>query len=401
MPFSTIDEAIEEIRQGRILVVVDDEDRENEGDLIMAAEKVTPEAIAFMASYGRGLICMPIVGSRLDQLELPAMVSHNTDPHGTAFTVSVDFKDTSTGISAHERAATVLGMLDPNTKPEDLRRPGHIFPLRAKNGGVLRRAGHTEAAVDLARLAGVYPAGVICEIMKDDGTMARVPELLEFSKTHGLKLVTIADLIEYRRRHERLIRRVDSANLPTKYGNFTAVAYESLLDNKEHIALVKGDLSSVEAPVVRVHSECLTGDVFGSSRCDCGDQLARALQVIEHEGAGVLLYMRQEGRGIGLSNKIRAYKLQDQGKDTVEANEALGFPADLRDYGIGAQILVDLGLNKIRLITNNPRKIAGLEGHGLQVVGRLPIEICPGCDNKFYLSTKKRKLGHLLSLAEN
>jgi len=354
-----------------------------------------------MASYGRGLICMPIVGSRLDQLELPAMVSHNTDPHGTAFTVSVDFKDTSTGISAHERAATVLGMLDPNTKPEDLRRPGHIFPLRAKNGGVLRRAGHTEAAVDLARLAGVYPAGVICEIMKDDGTMARVPELLEFSKTHGLKLVTIADLIEYRRRHERLIRRVDSANLPTKYGNFTAVAYESLLDNKEHIALVKGDLSSVEAPVVRVHSECLTGDVFGSSRCDCGDQLARALQVIEHEGAGVLLYMRQEGRGIGLSNKIRAYKLQDQGKDTVEANEALGFPADLRDYGIGAQILVDLGLNKIRLITNNPRKIAGLEGHGLQVVGRLPIEICPGCDNKFYLSTKKRKLGHLLSLAEN
>jgi len=401
MPFSTIDEAIEEIRQGRILVVVDDEDRENEGDLIMAAEKVTPEAIAFMASYGRGLICMPIVGSRLDQLELPAMVSHNTDPHGTAFTVSVDFKDTSTGISAHERAATVLGMLDPNTKPEDLRRPGHIFPLRAKNGGVLRRAGHTEAAVDLARLAGVYPAGVICEIMKDDGTMARVPELLEFSKTHGLKLVTIADLIEYRRRHERLIRRVDSANLPTKYGNFTAVAYESLLDNKEHIALVKGDLSSVEAPVVRVHSECLTGDVFGSSRCDCGDQLARALQVIEHEGAGVLLYMRQEGRGIGLSNKIRAYKLQDQGKDTVEANEALGFPADLRDYGIGAQILVDLGLNKIRLITNNPRKIAGLEGHGLQVAGRVPIEICPGCDNKFYLSTKKRKLGHLLSLAEN
>ncbi len=400
MPFSTIEEAIEEIRQGRILVVVDDEDRENEGDLIMAAEKVTPEAIAFMASYGRGLICMPIVGSRLDQLELPAMVSHNTDPHGTAFTVSVDFKETTTGISAHERAATVIGMLDPNTKPEDLRRPGHVFPLRAKDGGVLRRAGHTEAAVDLARLAGLYSAGVICEIMKDDGTMARVPELLEFSKTHGLKLVTIADLIKYRRRHERLIRRVDSANLPTKYGNFTAVAYESLLDNKEHIALVKGDLNSVEAPVVRVHSECLTGDVFGSTRCDCGDQLAQALQLIEQEGAGVMLYMRQEGRGIGLSNKIRAYNLQDQGKDTVEANEALGFPADLRDYGIGAQILVDLGLNKIRLITNNPRKIAGLDGHGLQVVGRVPIEICPGCDNKFYLSTKKRKLGHLLSLAE-
>jgi len=401
MPFSTIKEAIEVIKQGGMLIAVDDEDRENEGDLIMAAEKVTPEAIAFMATYGRGLICMPITGSRLDELELPAMVSHNTDPHGTAFTVSVDFKDTSTGISAHERAATVRAILDPNTKPEDLRRPGHIFPLRAKEGGVLRRAGHTEAAVDLARLAGVYPAGVICEIMKDDGTMARVPELMEFSKTHGLKLVTIADLIKYRRRHERLIRKIDSANLPTRHGNFTAVAYESLLDNKEHIALVKGDLQSVEAPVVRVHSECLTGDVFGSSRCDCGDQLARALEIIEQEGAGVLLYMRQEGRGIGLSNKIRAYKLQDQGKDTVEANEALGFPADLRDYGIGAQILVDLGLNKIRLITNNPRKIAGLEGHGLQVVGRVPIEISPGCDNKFYLSTKKRKLGHLLSLAEN
>lgn len=401
MTFSTIEEAIAEIRQGRMLVVVDDEDRENEGDLVMAAEMVTPEAIAFMASFGRGLICMPIVGSRLDELDLPAMVSHNTDPHGTAFTVSVDYKETTTGISAHERATTVRAILDPATKPEDLRRPGHIFPLRAKEGGVLRRAGHTEAAVDLARLADMYPAGVICEIMKDDGTMARVPELIEFCKTHGLKLVTIADLIKYRRRHERLIRRVDSAKLPTKYGNFTAVAYESLLDKKEHIALVKGDLGNVEAPVVRVHSECLTGDVFGSNRCDCGDQLARALQIIEQEGAGVLLYMRQEGRGIGLSNKIRAYKLQDQGKDTVEANEALGFPADLRDYGIGAQILVDLGLRKIRLITNNPRKIAGLEGHGLKVVGRVPIEICPGQDNQFYLSTKKRKLGHLLSIAEN
>lgn len=401
MTFSTIEEAIEEIRQGRMVVVVDDEDRENEGDLLMAAEKVTPEAIAFMASQGRGLICMPIVGSRLDELDLPAMVSHNTDPHGTAFTVSVDHKDTTTGISAHERAATVRAILDPATKPEDLRRPGHIFPLRAKEGGVLRRAGHTEAAVDLTRLAGMYPAGVICEIMKDDGTMARVPELIEFCKTHGLKLVTIADLIKYRRHHEKLVRRVDSAKLPTKYGDFIAVAYESLLDKKEHIALVKGDLDSMKAPLVRVHSECLTGDVFGSNRCDCGDQLARALQIIEQEGAGVLLYMRQEGRGIGLSNKIRAYKLQDQGKDTVEANEALGFPADLRDYGIGAQILVDLGLSKIRLITNNPRKIAGLEGHGLQVVGRVPIEICPGRENKFYLSTKKRKLGHLLSIVEN
>ncbi|MCG8401911.1 MAG: bifunctional 3,4-dihydroxy-2-butanone-4-phosphate synthase/GTP cyclohydrolase II [Firmicutes bacterium] len=400
MKFSTIEEAIEEIRLGKMLVVVDDEDRENEGDLVMAAEKVTPEAIAFMASYGRGLICMPVIGSRLDELDLPAMVSHNTDPHGTAFTVSVDHKDTTTGISAHERAATVRAMLDPQIKSEDLRRPGHIFPLRAKAGGVLRRAGHTEAVVDLVKLAGLYPAGVICEIMKDDGAMARVPELMEFCATHDMKLVTIADLIEYRRRHEKLIRRVDSARLPTEYGEFVAVAYESVLDGKEHIALVKGDLNSVEAPLVRVHSECLTGDVFGSSRCDCGAQLARAMQIIDGEGAGVLLYMRQEGRGIGLSNKIKAYKLQDQGKDTVEANEALGFPADLRDYGIGAQILVDLGLSKIRLMTNNPRKIAGLEGYGLQVAGRMPVEICPGQDNKFYLCTKKRKLGHLLSIAE-
>ena len=398
--FCTTEEAIEIIRQGKMLVVVDDEDRENEGDIIVAAEKATPEVINFMATYGKGLICVPMSGARLDELELPAMVTHNTDTHGTAFTVSVDYKDTTTGISAHERADTVAALINPQTRPEDLRRPGHIFPLRAKEGGVLRRAGHTEASVDLVRLAGLYPAAVICEIMKEDGTMARVPELIEFCKIHDLELATIADLIKYRRRHEKLIRRVDTANLPTRYGKFTAVAYESLLDNEEHIALVKGDLASVEAPLVRMHSECLTGDVFCSTRCDCGDQLAAALTNIEDEGVGVLVYMRQEGRGIGLTNKIRAYKLQDEGKDTVEANEALGFPPDLRDYGIGAQILADLGLTKIRLMTNNPRKIAGLEGHGLKVVDRVPIETSPSGENKFYLSTKKRKMGHLLSVED-
>ncbi|KJS01225.1 MAG: 3,4-dihydroxy-2-butanone 4-phosphate synthase [Peptococcaceae bacterium BRH_c4a] len=398
--FNTIEEIIEDLRQGKMVVMVDDEDRENEGDLIMAAQKATPEAVNFMATHGKGLICLPILGERLDQLELPAMVTNNTDPHGTAFTISVDHKDTTTGISAHERSATITAILDPATKPDELRRPGHIFPLRAKDGGVLRRAGHTEAAVDLARMSGMYPAGVICEIMKEDGTMARVPELMEFCRKHHLKMATIADLILYRRKTEKLVRRVDSAKLPTKHGDFLAVAYESLLDGKGHIALVKGDLDQMEAPLVRVHSECLTGDVFGSQRCDCGDQLAAAMNMIEREGAGVLLYMRQEGRGIGLLNKIRAYRLQDMGKDTVEANEALGFPADLRDYGLGAQILADLGLTRIRLITNNPRKIAGLEGHGLEVVGRVAVEIRPGKNNRFYLATKKRKLGHLLNILE-
>lgn len=395
--FNTIEEAIEDIRNGKMVVVVDDKRRENEGDLIMAAELVTPQAINFMAKFGGGLICMPIVKERLTELNIGMMVVDNTDTHKTAFTVSVDASETTTGISAHERAFTIKKIIDPTSKPEDFNKPGHIFPLESKKGGVLVRAGHTEAAVDLARLAGLFPAGVICEIMNEDGSMARVPELKEYVKKHNLKLITIADLINYRRRHEKLVDRVSEVKLPTKFGIFKAVGYQDKISKEEHIALIMGNIDDDSPVLARVHSECLTGDVFGSQRCDCGDQLGVALKRIALEKRGVLLYMRQEGRGIGLLNKLKAYDLQDNGMDTVEANEALGFPADLRDYGIGAEILADLGVKELRLMTNNPKKISGIYGFGLKVIERIPIEINHNDNNQFYLETKKIKLGHMLN----
>jgi 3,4-dihydroxy 2-butanone 4-phosphate synthase/GTP cyclohydrolase II len=396
-PISTVEAAINDIRNGKMLIVIDDETRENEGDLIMAAEKVTPADINFISREARGLICVPMTGDRLDELDLHPMVGKNTSIMGTAFAVSIDaVEGTTTGISAHDRAKTVQALIDPATRPEDLGRPGHIFPLRARDGGVLRRAGHTEAAVDLARLAGLKPAGVLCEIMSEDGTMARLPELTRMAERFGLRIVSVRALIEYRQRTERLVRKTAQTKLPTRYGDFELHLYESDTDDFLHLALVKGTPSPDKDVLVRVHSECLTGDVFGSRRCDCGDQLATAMRLVEKEGEGVILYMRQEGRGIGLRNKLKAYELQDRGKDTVEANEELGFAADLRDYGIGAQILVDLGLRRIRLLTNNPRKVIGLEGYGLTIVARERIQIEPTDRNRRYLTTKRDKLGHLL-----
>ena len=396
--FASIEDAVAALRAGRMIIVVDDEDRENEGDLTLAADKVTPEAINFMARYGRGLICLSMTGARLDELEIPMAVADNTSRFETAFAVPVDAKSgTTTGISASDRAATVRAAIDPATRPNDLSRPGHVFPLRARDGGVLVRAGQTEAAVDLSRLGGLYPAGVICEIMNDDGTMARVPELQRFARRHELLMVTVADLIRYRMRHDRLVRRVAAAALPTDHGEFQVVAYESVIDGQTHVALVRGSVGDGEGVLVRVHSRCLTGDVFSSSRCDCGRQLSLAMERIAAEGRGVLLYLNQEGRGIGLGNKIRAYELQDQGLDTVEANEHLGFKADQRDYGIGAQILGDLGVRTMRLLTNNPRKFIGLEGYGLAVQESVSLEVPPSEFSEAYLRTKKEKLGHKLS----
>lgn len=398
MKFNTIEDAIPDIKKGKMVILVDDEDRENEGDLVMAAEKVTPDAINFMAMQGRGLICLALTPERVDELQLPQMATENTAPFGTAFTVSIDARyGVTTGISAADRAQTILAAIDQKTRPSDLARPGHIFPLKAKRGGVLKRAGQTEGSVDLARLAGLYPAGVICEIMNEDGTMARVPQLMEFAKQHHLKVITVKDLIEYRMKRESFVRMAASASLPTAYSEFKAIVYENDIDNESHLVLVKGKINPEDPILVRVHSGCLTGDVFGSKRCDCGEQLHRSMEIIVKEGRGVILYMHQEGRGIGLVNKIKAYRLQDDGMDTVEANLELGFKPDLRDYGIGAQILVDLGIRKLRLMTNNPRKIVGLEGYGLTIVERVPIEMPPHEKNLRYLRAKKQKLGHILN----
>ncbi|MBN1797410.1 MAG: bifunctional 3,4-dihydroxy-2-butanone-4-phosphate synthase/GTP cyclohydrolase II [Spirochaetales bacterium] len=395
--FLTIEKTIEYFKQGKLIIIVDDEQRENEGDLICAAEKVTPEIINFMATYGKGLICVPMKSERLDKLDLPPMVAANTGPHKTAFSISVDVKTCKTGISAYERCETIKALINPDTRAEDLVRPGHIFPLRAFEGGVLKRAGHTEAALDLAERAGMYPAGVICEIMAADGSMARLPQLREFAQNHNLEITSIAELIKYRMQKEHLVRKTAEVNLPTKYGEFKALVYETELDNQHHIALVKGNIKTKKEVLVRVHSECLTGDVFGSLRCDCGEQFAEAARIIQKRGCGVLLYMRQEGRGIGLVNKMKAYELQEKGHDTVEANRQLGFAPDLRDYGIGAQILVDIGLSQIHLLTNNPRKVAGLSGYGLKITKRIPLEVKPSAQNIFYLQTKRDKLGHMLS----
>lgn len=402
MGLASVEEAVNDVKAGKFVIIVDDEDRENEGDLTMAAEKITPEAINFMALHARGLVCMPIISERLDELDIPLMVESNTAKFSTAFTVSVEAKKrVSTGISAADRAQTIKTILDPATKADDLVRPGHMFPLRAREGGVLVRTGHTEAIVDLARMAGLYPAGVVCEIMNEDGTMARLPQLEVKAQEWGAKIVAITDIIKYRRRHEKLVRRVAEAKLPTQHGDFTIIAYKSDIDPAEHLALVMGDISGAEPVLVRVHSECVTGDVFRSLRCDCGEQMNLAMDSIAAEGRGVFLYMRQEGRGIGCHNKIRAYALQDKGMDTVEANLSLGFAPDLRDYGIGAQILADLGLTEIRLLTNDPKKVIGLEGYGLKVVEQIPIICPPNRYNRRYLETKEKKLGHRLHLTDS
>lgn len=399
MEFDTIEAALDDLRAGKMIIVADDEDRENEGDLVCAAEAATPENINFMAQHGRGLICVTLTPEHADRLDLPPMTDANTDPKGTAFTISVDADPrygVTTGISAYDRSKTIDVIMDPASSPDDLRRPGHIFPLRAKPGGVLRRVGQTEAGCDLARLAGFEPAGVICEIMSEDGTMARRPELEKFAEEHDLKFITVAQLVGYRLQKERLVREIARAELPTDHGKFDVIAFESLLDGREHLAVIRGDVEGRPDVLVRMHSECLTGDVFGSRRCDCGEQLEAALAQISNEGAGVIVYLRQEGRGIGLGNKIRAYSLQDGGQDTVEANESLGFKPDLRDYGIGAQILLALGLSSIRLLTNNPKKVVGLDGYDLEITGREPLQVTPNEDNEQYLETKRLKLGHML-----